>query len=869
MTASHLFLQITINSKIIDFLWASGPNETSNGKYVYGVTAGADSFPGGPLWLSDNFGKPDSWRDATSLLGQAIPANESSLGALGVVSMHWHKDRPQYLYVQGNRNWCWVSEDYGTTFKAYQSPGGTYMQLATVSINPKRPEWLLARTNRLACNIDPRSPECAGDLFISKDFGVNWQNLTMASKGRVASFRDYDWGSKLELFKGKPTPDEAIFATAYLGTAHRGLYPGWDKDIHYIVSLDLFQSDFAKVVPCGNIFEVVSHKVYVAAPSDCPLDPSGKAKKTSGQAVTGRTVTLLMSDGDGDEFVESCLPVNLEDDGYMLVKTHDGWGTFVLADHAEPGSTGPLVDSPVSDAYSPAYNGSLYTLSLKNIYRRDYITDFARVEGLPGMYIANAVDDAAMVPGASQHHASFLTSKLTLNGGSDWRPLNPPSSYRFGVCNTCPAGGDPAACKLHIHGTTSWFAPEGPRPNLYSLESAPGIVLATGNVGAHLDFTPDADCTWLSRDGGITWEDIYPATAIYEIGDGGGLILMAAHRSEGPTDSLMLSLDQGGCWDTIKLPEAITVENIRVDPHGSAHVFIVHGTACLKTEAHPNCGFTGGSTPPSKMFIVDAKEMLGSRWRDCDQGPDSADYEKWEVPSPALCLMGESHVARRRRRDAGCANGELYDDESERWQVTPCNCTVADTECEYGYAKGGVNNTCVVLADLQPEACPDFKNSGYRVSQTHLRLVHANKCKGINTIIHDTDGKGGKPGGGGGGGCSKKDNKRSFIGSFFLLLVIGGIVAVVGGLVWSQCMHEGQRAALMESASPILSTIIGIAMAAFEIVSGLWDTLLSKLGGLASRRRAEAAYFEPLAGDAELDLEPDDYRSPPLFHQGP
>jgi hypothetical protein len=28
----------------------------------------------------------------------------------------------------------------------------------------------------------------------------------------------------------------------------------------------------------------------------------------------------------------------------------------------------------------------------------------------------------------------------------------------------------------------------GPRPNFYSHDGAPGIVIATGNVGAHLDF---------------------------------------------------------------------------------------------------------------------------------------------------------------------------------------------------------------------------------------------------------------------------------------------------------------------------------------------------------------------------------------------
>jgi hypothetical protein len=48
------------------------------------------------------------------------------------------------------------------------------------------------------------------------------------------------------------------------------------------------------------------------------------------------------------------------------------------------------------------------------------------------------------------------------------------------------------------------------RPSFYSHENAPGIVMAVGNTGEFLDFAADAMCTWLSRDGGATWEDVAP-----------------------------------------------------------------------------------------------------------------------------------------------------------------------------------------------------------------------------------------------------------------------------------------------------------------------------------------------------------------------
>lgn len=95
-------------------------------------------------------------------------------------------------------------------------------------------------------------------------------------------------------------------------------------------------------------------------PSDCPLGPDGKKKPAPKAGIQGRTgaaarraahvpcrpvlltrlcihlramhltrslellsfkrapppaVTMYVSDSDGDEFAEACLPVNLEDDG--------------------------------------------------------------------------------------------------------------------------------------------------------------------------------------------------------------------------------------------------------------------------------------------------------------------------------------------------------------------------------------------------------------------------------------------------------------------------------------------------------------------------------------------------------------------------
>lgn len=100
-------------------------------------------------------------------------------------------------------------------------------------------------------------------------------------------------------------------------------------------------------------------------------------------------------------------------------------------------------------------------------------------------------------------------------------------------------------------------------PVYYSHWNAPGVVMAVGNSGEHLDEARDAQCTWLSRNGGETWEDVAQGAHIYEFGDHGGIVVMAPHGTERPASNISFSLDEGRCWQTVQLAEAIDVSNIR------------------------------------------------------------------------------------------------------------------------------------------------------------------------------------------------------------------------------------------------------------------------------------------------------------------
>lgn len=61
------------------------------------------------------------------------------------------------------------------------------------------------------------------------------------------------------------------------------------------------------------------------------------------------------------------------------------------------------------------YNNTLYTLSMSANFRRRYITDFGRVEGVPGVYMANQLSLDLLHDSGNFHpvnYEKFLKSKV-------------------------------------------------------------------------------------------------------------------------------------------------------------------------------------------------------------------------------------------------------------------------------------------------------------------------------------------------------------------------------------------------------------------------------------------------------------------------
>ena len=142
-----------------------------------------------------------------------------------------------------------------------------------------------------------------------------------------------------------------------------------------------------------------------------------------------------------------------------------------------------------------------------------------------------------------------------------------------------------------------------------------GLVLAVGNVGSRLERQTDKMNTYLSRDGGLNWNEVRKGPFIYELGDHGGLIVMAKHNE--PTQDVIYSFNEGKTWHELRISETpIDITNIIIEPFSISQEFVVYGS-----EATASKGL---------IFTVDFKNLHEPQCKGVERpGEESSDYELW------------------------------------------------------------------------------------------------------------------------------------------------------------------------------------------------------------------------------------------------
>jgi hypothetical protein len=169
-----------------------------------------------------------------------------------------------------------------------------------------------------------------------------------------------------------------------------------------------------------------------------------------------------------------------------------------------------------------------------------------------------------------------------------------------------------------------------------------------------------------------------------------------------------------------------------------------------------------------------------------------------------------------------------------------------DVECEFGYERR--DKQCVPMPGVvAASACPRLAESGYRASDSHRRLVHSNSCSNVNAVITDTNGKGGKKGSDDTGSDASGGCHTSAFWKLLTFLFTTGGVAVVVGVVWSQCMAPEQQQAVLEGVQAGVEVALGASVVAVDWVR---QKVRAVVGG---DRSDEREYYEALSGLEDIE----------------
>ncbi|KIJ36606.1 hypothetical protein M422DRAFT_260953, partial [Sphaerobolus stellatus SS14] len=351
-------------------------------------------------------------------------------------------------------------------------------------------------------------------------------------------------------------------------------------------------------------------------------------------------------------------------------------------------------------------NGTFYGLSIENVNRNIHgYVDFEKMIGLDGIALVNVVTNADEIILTGRKK---VQSRITHNDGGSWKKLEPPARDSLKQSYECTS----VRCALHVHGYT-----ERPDPRAtYSTPSVPGLLMAVGNVGEELLPYKDSD-TFLSRDGGFTWEEVHKDAHLWEFGDFGSILVMV--NDEQATDRVLFSTDEGLNWREYNFGEPMRVFSIVTVPSDTSRKFILFGYY-PKSARHHVAVQVDFSSLTTKQCLLDLKN------------PDNDDFELWS-PSEEReeqCLFGRKTLYHRRIRDRNC-----YVGDQEKIEATikhNCTCIATDFECEFNYVRDADGN-CVLGQGLEPLPNDDSVcklGEEYWYDHTAYRKIPFSSCDG-------------------------------------------------------------------------------------------------------------------------------------------
>lgn len=533
-----------------------------------------------------------------------------------VVAIYPHQYFNDVVYFITPSKKVYYSTDRGREgsiheFDAPTAPNTQMLQI--MGFHPNEKSWLIWIG---AEDCRPGSDGCHSTASVSTKNGKEWKFLLGFVKKCQFIWRE----------AGRQVNEKLVFCEQYANEE-----PG--QPLQLISSEDWFEhkeTKFSDVVE----FATMSEFIIVAS-------------KTEDQKSLKVDASL-----DGRIFADAKFPPKFNVDHQQAYTVLDS-STHSIFLHV---TVNPLRDQEYGTIIKSNSNGTSYVLSINEVNRNTagYV-DFEKMQGMEGVIMVNIVANREAVDDGAKKQKKTMISH---NDGADWALLAPPEKDVDNKKYSC-TGTKLEKCSLHLHGYTERSDPR----ETYSSPTAVGLMMGVGNVGEFLGLYEEGD-TFLTSDGGITWNEIKKGTYTWEYGDQGSVIVIV--RKGEDTNHVFYSLDSGKNWEMHKFSDsAMRIDAITTVPSDTSLNFLLWGSDG-KNIVTVNLDFTG----------------LFDKQCDLDENdPESGDYELWSPQHPmqeSNCLFGHVAQYHRKKEGATCFNGRKIDHLHNI--ARNCTCTRRDFE---------------------------------------------------------------------------------------------------------------------------------------------------------------------------------------------
>jgi len=602
-----------------------------------------------PVYLNSNvtfINDADSkyWRSSDS----GITWSQLKFGGNPIVASHIVFDNFDKNYVlllqststAGGASKVYISSNQGETFVLASFTG----PLTRVSASPKTSKLLLAHS--------------AGKIVMSKDFGSTWDVVNSADK------QLYRLGSRYYL---------APFWDPVTG----GFFAILDKFGSNGEPCLTFSNDTGKTYTklITNAVEINSTPkfTYIGVVDTKNIGKSFLYVRSNISPYNNKIMGFLeCSFPFGDDLIAN---------DYRIIDDGDGaiWMGVVFQGKSRYGSV-----------YVSNDRGNVFILAKEYVAFSDSF-DFSPLVGVPGAYLANIVQNIK----ADNSQPLLTQSWITYDNGGEWSRLTPPANGE-----SCPG------CYLNTHGLSAFMDTSRGYGPFYTIENGPGLIVATGTIKPSLSTQPKVERihTFLSRDNGKSWSNIYVNGTIYEFGAYGSLLVMADCVIEN-TKTLLYSFDQGKSVQSVDMPGAYDVINIVTDPENANTKFVI-----LAQDEND---------VPSVLTL----DISGSDLPRACADADMIDFQ-------STCLLGVQTTYSVVNEGVRC----VLTNKPEIESAVICNCTIDDFECDIGYTRTSNDTdptlTCALTGSSSPSTTQSDCDNGaetYTVTRG-FRKVAGTKC---------------------------------------------------------------------------------------------------------------------------------------------